>query len=105
MRSTKGMSQVERAFRSYKTVDLKVRPVHHRLEGRAHVFLCMLAYSVEWPMRRSLAPLLIDDEKQIRDTDASPVGVGPTLEGGAGQGSAQAHEGGWASAQFPHAPD
>ena len=46
----KGLSRIERAFRSYKTVDLKVRPVHHRLEGqvRAHVFLCMLAYYVEW---------------------------------------------------------
>ncbi len=76
VRSYKSLSQVERAFRSYKTVDLKVRPVHHRLEGRvrAHVFLCMLAYYVEWPMRRSLAPLLFDEEKQGTDTDASPVG-------------------------------
>ena len=49
---------------SYKTVDLKVRPVHHRLESRvhAHVFLRMLAYYVEWHMRRALAPLLFDDD-------------------------------------------
>jgi hypothetical protein len=60
----KRLSQVERAFRSLKTVDLKVRPVHHRLEKRvrAHVFLCMLAYYVEWHMREALAPLLFDDE-------------------------------------------
>ena len=60
----KGLSVVERAFRSFKTVDLKVRPIWHHLENRvrAHVFLCMLAYYVEWHMRRKLAPLLFDDE-------------------------------------------
>lgn len=59
----KSLSRVERAFRSYKTVDLKVRPIHHRLEGRvrAHVLLCMLAYYVEWHMREKLAPVLFDD--------------------------------------------
>jgi len=61
--SYKQLSNVERAFRSLKTVDLKVRPIHHRLEDRvrAHVFLCMLAYYVEWHMRRKLAPLLFED--------------------------------------------
>jgi len=61
--SYKRLSNVERAFRSLKTVDLKVRPIHHRLEDRvrAHVFLCMLAYYVEWHMRRKLAPLLFED--------------------------------------------
>jgi len=60
----KSLSTVERAFRSYKTVDLKVRPIHHRLVGRvrAHVFLCMLAYYVEWHMRQVLAPILFDDD-------------------------------------------
>ncbi len=60
----KGLSAVERAFRSYKTVDLKVRPIHHRLADRvrAHVFLCLLAYYIEWHMRQALAPLLFDDE-------------------------------------------
>jgi hypothetical protein len=59
----KSLSAVERAFRSTKTVDLEVRPIHHRNETRvrAHVFLCMLAYYVEWHMRRALAPLLFDD--------------------------------------------
>ena len=55
---------MERAFRSCKTVDLKVRPIFHRLSDRvrAHVLLCMLAYYVEWHMRQALAPLLSDDE-------------------------------------------
>ena len=59
----KQLSTVERAFRSYKSVDLKVRPIHHRLAPRvrAHVFLCMLAYYVEWHMRKALAPILFDD--------------------------------------------
>src|SRR5712692_8410584 len=59
----KSLSMVERAFRSIKSVDLKVRPIHHRLANRvrAHVFLCMLAYYVEWHMRRALAPILFDD--------------------------------------------
>lgn len=58
----KSLSQVERAFRSAKT-DLNVRPLHHHTEPRvrAHVFLCMLAYYVEWHLRRSLAPLLFQD--------------------------------------------
>jgi transposase len=63
VRSYKSLSQVERAFRCIKTVDLQVRPVHHWLADRvrAHVFLCMLAYYLEWHMRRTLAPLLFDD--------------------------------------------
>ena len=63
VRSYKQLSGVERAFRSLKTVDLHVRPIHHRLADRvrAHVFLCMLAYYVEWHMRNKLAPLLFDD--------------------------------------------
>ena len=60
----KSLSTVERAFRSVKSVDLKVRPIHHHLSNRvrAHVFLCMLAYYLEWHMRRALAPILFDDE-------------------------------------------
>jgi hypothetical protein len=61
--SYKRLAQVERAFRCIKTVDLHVRPIHHRLANRvrAHVLICMLAYYVEWHMRRSLAPLLFED--------------------------------------------
>ncbi len=60
----KKLSVVERAFRCMKTVDMKVRPIFHRLEKRvrAHIFLCTLAYYVEWEMRRVLAPILFDDE-------------------------------------------
>ena len=56
-----------------KTVDLKIRPIHHRLADRvrAHVFLCMLAYYVEWNMRKALAPLIFDDESPTRQR--SPV--------------------------------
>ena len=63
VRSYKSLSQVERAFRCIKTVDLHVRPIYHRLADRvrAHVFLCMLAYYLEWHMRQKLAPLLFDD--------------------------------------------
>ena len=69
VRAYKRLSAVECAFRSLKTVDLKVRPVFHRTAERvrAHVLLCMLAYYVEWHMRRALAPLLFDDE----DPDAA----------------------------------
>ena len=64
VRAYKRLSTVERAFRSLKTVDLKVRPVFHRTPERvrAHVLLCMLAYYVEWHMRQRLRPLLFDDE-------------------------------------------
>lgn len=63
VRRCKSLALVERAFRCIKTVDLQVRPVHHWLAGRvrAHVFLCMLAYYLEWHMRQKLAPLLFDE--------------------------------------------
>jgi hypothetical protein len=63
----KSLAGVERAFRSLKTVDLYVRPIGHRLAERvrAHVFLCMLAYYVEWHMRQALAPLLFDDDDKV----------------------------------------
>jgi hypothetical protein len=66
VRCYKRLSDVERAFRSLKTIDLKVRPIGHRLEERvrAHIFLCMLAYYVEWHMREAWRPLLFADEDQ-----------------------------------------
>ena len=65
VRGYKNLSQVERAFRTLKGIDLRVRPIRHRTEEhvRAHVLLCLLAYYVEWHMRRALAPLLFDDEE------------------------------------------
>ncbi len=64
VRAYKSLAAVERAFRSLKTVDLEVRPIYHRRTKRvrAHVFLCMLAYYVEWHMRSRLAPILFDDD-------------------------------------------
>jgi transposase len=63
VRSYKALSTVERAFRSCKTVDIEVRPVYHWNQDRvrAHVFLCLLAYHLEWHMRQALAPVLFDD--------------------------------------------
>jgi len=73
----KSLATVERAFRSMKTLDLHVRPVFHYNSERvrAHVFLCMLAYYVEWHMRECLKPMLFDDEfiAQTQATRASPV--------------------------------
>jgi hypothetical protein len=70
----KSLSHVERAFRSIKTVDLHVRPVFHynAQRVRAHVFLCMLAYYVEWHMRARLKPMLFDDE-YLDEASASRV--------------------------------
>jgi len=64
VRSYKSLAHVERAFRSLKTVELHIRPIHHRKEERvrAHVLLCMLAYYVEWHMRQALTPILFDDD-------------------------------------------
>jgi hypothetical protein len=71
----KKLSEVERAFRSQKTVDLEIRPIYHRTEPRvrAHVFLCMLAYYVEWHLRRALAPILFDDHDRPNAVRASIV--------------------------------
>ena len=69
VRRYKSLAQVERAFRSLKGADLRIRPIFHRTEDhvRAHIFLCMLAYYVEWHMRQSLAPLLFQDEELSQD--------------------------------------
>jgi transposase len=65
VRTYKSLSQVERTFRTLKGIDLLVRPIRHRTEDRvpAHIFLCMLAYYVEWYMRRALAPILFEDHE------------------------------------------
>lgn len=65
VRSYKSLAQVERAFRTLKGVDLLIRPIRHRTEDRvpAHIFLCLLAYYVEWHLRRAWAPLLFEDEQ------------------------------------------
>ena len=77
VKTYKSLSRVERAFRCLKTVDLHVRPIYHWLANRvrAHVFLCMLAYYVEWHMRARLAPMLYeDDDKEAAEAlRESPV--------------------------------
>ena len=75
VRTYKSLAQVERAFLSMKTMDLKVRPIHHHLEGRvrAHIFLCMLAYYVEWHMREAWAPLMFADVEKAAKLTRDPV--------------------------------
>ena len=75
VRSYKLLVQVERAFRSFKTIDLNVRPIYHWLEKRvrAHIFLCMLAYYVHWHMHEAWRPLLFSDEDQQAKATRDPV--------------------------------
>jgi hypothetical protein len=87
VRSYKALSTVERAFRSCKTVDIEVRPVFHWSADRvrAHVFLCLLAYHLEWHMRQTLAPILFDDHDRAtaeaqRRSPVSKARVSPAAE-------------------------
>jgi transposase len=75
VRNYKSLANVERAFRSLKTIDLKVRPIHHRTADRvrAHILLCMLAYYVEWHMREAWAPLMFADTDQQAKAVRDPV--------------------------------
>jgi transposase len=76
VRAYKRLGNVEKAFRTFKGMDLRVRPIHHRLEDRvrAHLFLCMLAYYIEWHMRIALAPLLyVDEDLEPTRTTRDPV--------------------------------
>jgi hypothetical protein len=75
VRNYKALANVERAFRSLKTVDLKVRPIHHRLAERvrAHIFLCMLAYYLEWHMREAWRELMFADVDQQAKAKRDPV--------------------------------
>lgn len=91
VRRYKSLAQVERAFRSLKTIDLKVRPIHHRLAHRvrAHIFLCMLAYYVEWHMREAWRELMFADEDQQAKRTRDPVA--PAQRSEAAQRKAQTH--------------
>jgi hypothetical protein len=90
VRNYKSLSVVERAFRSLKTIDLKVRPIHHRKPDRvrAHVLLCMLAYYVEWHMRQALAPLLFHDHDRAAAQALRPSIVAPARRSPAALGKA-----------------
>src|SRR5215471_2479435 len=77
VRGYKSLTQVERAFRSLKSLDLLIRPIRHRTEERvpAHIFLCLLAYYVEWHLRRAWAPLLFEDEERREERERrDPIG-------------------------------
>jgi transposase len=91
VRSYKSLSDVERAFRCLKTVDLKVRPIHHRLADRvrSHIFLCMLAYYVEWHMREAWRALLFADEDLYAKTQRDPVA--PAQRSAAAEHKAHTH--------------
>jgi len=87
VRCYKSLAAVERAFRSLKSVDLKVRPIHHHSADRvrAHVFLCLLAYYVEWHVREVLAPILFDDDDPAaaqpqRDSIITPAQRSPKAQ-------------------------
>ena len=76
VRAYKQLGDVEKAFRTLKGLDLRMRPIHHRLETRvcAHMFLCMLAYYVEWHMRTALAPLLyVEEDLALARATRDPV--------------------------------
>ena len=75
VRNYKSLANVERAFRSLKTIDLKVRPIHHRTADRvrAHIFLCMLAYYVEWHLRDAWRELMFADTDQRAKAVRDPV--------------------------------
>lgn len=90
VRSYKLLSRVERAFRSFKAVDIAIRPIHHWTEGRvrSHVFLCMLAYYVQWHLERAWAPLLFRDEERPEGDDP----VAPAQRSAAALAKASRHE-------------
>jgi hypothetical protein len=87
----KQLSTAERAFRSLKTVDLEVRPIYHRRADRvrAHVFLCMPAYYVEWHMRQKLKSVLFDDHDKAAADAARPSVVAKSERSKAAQRKAR----------------
>ena len=91
VRAYKSLSHVEQAFRSCKSIDLHVRPIFHRLADRvrAHVLVCMLAYYVEWHMRRALAPLLFDDDDPAAADARRPSVVAPAQRSASAQRKAR----------------
>jgi len=91
VRNYKSLANVERAFRSIKTIDLKVRPIHHRLDNRvrAHIFLCMLAYYVEWHLREAWRELMFADTDQAAKATRDPVA--PAKRSAAAQDKASSH--------------
>jgi len=92
VRRYKSLADVERAFRTLKGVDLKIRPIHHRLEDRvrAHIFLCLLAYYVEWHMREAWRELMFADEDSEAKRARDPVA--PAKRSAAAERKAVSHQ-------------
>lgn len=98
VRTYKSLGQVEQAFRCMKGVDLRVRPIHHRDQAhvRAHIFLCMLAYYVEWHMRKALSPVLFqDDELDASRWQRDPVAKAESSESARKKKRTKQNEDGW----------
>lgn len=98
VRAYKRLGNVEKAFRTLKGIDLRVRPIHHRLESRvrAHIFLCMLAYYIEWHMRIALAPLLyVDEDLEPTRTTRDPVARAQPSAGSLAKRTSKTSEDGW----------
>jgi hypothetical protein len=97
VRAYKQLGDVEKAFRTLKGLDLRMRPIHHRLETRvrAHMFLCMLAYYVEWHMREALAPLLfVEEDLALARATRDPVAqAAPSPSALAKKNSKRSHDG------------
>ena len=91
VRQYKSLAQVERAFKTLKSVDLRIRPIHHRLENRvrAHILLCVLTYYIEWHMREAWRELLFADEDQAAKATRDPVA--PAERSAAAQAKAHTH--------------
>ncbi len=98
VRTYKSLGQVEQAFRCIKSIDLQVRPIRHRSEDhvRAHIFLCMLAYYVQWHMRKSLSPVLFqDDELDVVRWTRDAVAKAEPSESARAKKSAKTTTDGW----------
>ena len=102
VRHYKSLANVERAFRTMKTIDLKIRPIHHRLADRvrAHIFLCMLAYYVEWHMREAWRELMFADEDQAAKATRDPVAPAKRSKSAAAKAKTHTLEGGTPAHSF-----
>ena len=97
VRNYKALAQVERAFRSLKTIDLKVRPIHHRTADRvrAHILLCMLAYYVEWHLREAWRELLFADPEPQAKAVRDPVAPAKRSDAAQAKVARRQLDGGW----------
>ena len=98
VRTYKSLGQVEQAFRCIKSIDLQVRPIRHRSEAhvRAHIFMCMLAYYVQWHMRKALSPVLFQDDELDADRwTRDPVAKAEPSQSARRKKSAQQTDDGW----------